>query len=819
MAALTRQQLSGESNTLKGFVASWFFPPSTSSEGIVAFKLLSHSEHHYDVCSSLSNQWGYDAKLPLESDNITPIQVDTDDIAVWVEAAVEEFEKRHAQEPYDFIMTRSMPPESIIVGERIKQKYPDVPWIASLGDPISRVPHMMRDLLDKTKSLTKNEKQELRVDLNELTDCSQWVGRGDAGVDLLCQYKKYEITAIKQADMLVFPNAPQAKFMLCGYRRDNVAIVSHSYDEDLYAMGTPASGDGEKVELVFLGQAYKDRSVEPFIHALNRLRDNNPYALEKLHVRFIGLVTDDSKSLIWNYCLNDVVSIEDGVSYFDSLAIMKSADWLLHVDGWFNAFSATGGSVYLAGKLADYVGARKPILAITGQHSPADRLIRQYGGYTYASRDIAGIADALERIALGTSSPEINEKYASWYSASEQASLLDRGMAQLSCTNREAECSKNADSVPACAKLLSICIPSYNVEHTLARCLNSLLACAHPEILDILVVNDGSHDRTAEVGLRYENEYPGIVRLIDKENGGHGSTINEALKHAKGDYFRVVDGDDWLDPDELTRLLDYLQTVDEPVDLIVSDYCQINMTNGEITRIAKKSQSISYDHVYAIGELDLTREYFSLGNSTYRTGLLRECSLKLFEHCFYVDVQFQMQPLPYIDKLVFLSGNLYHYAIGSTEQSVNPRSFVNRYENHDRVMRDTLEYYFKVRDKMKPSVAKYYEYLILNNFLKTHYTISLVFDRDRERGLRRAHEFDEYLRSLSQEWYRKAGEMYTILPDLRQCAFDPKRAPKKLALKKSHPSTLQRIGRKFVRKLMHGGMGDVVAAEVKKRNK
>ena len=800
-------------------MASWFFPPSTSSEGIVAFKLLSHSEHHYDVCSSLSNQWGYDARLPLESDNITPIHVDTDEIGVWVEAAVAEFEKRHAQEPYDFVMTRSMPPESIVVGEKIKQRHPDIPWIASLGDPISRVPHMMRDLLDKTKSLTKSEKQELRLDLNELSDCSQWLGRGDAGVDLLCQYKRYEITAVKKADMLVFPNAPQAKYMLCGFRRDNVAVISHSYDESLYPTETFSKSADSRVQLVFLGQAYKDRSVEPFIHALNRLRDNNPYAFEKLHLRFVGSVTDNSRSLIWNYYLNDAVSIEDGVSYLDSLSIMKRADWLLHVDGWFKAFSSTGGSVYLAGKLADYVGARKPILAITGQHSPADRLIRQYGGLTFAERDIAGIADALERIALGTYVPRINESYAEWYSSSEQARLLDEGIARLYGKRDIVGVFGEPNPVCKCDKLLSICVPSYNVEYTLGRCLDSLLACGSPEALDVIVVNDGSRDRTAEIGRGYEKRYPGIVRLVDKENGGHGSTINEALKRATGKYFRVVDGDDWLDPDELTRLLNRLRNMDETVDLVVSDYCQINMSSGAITRITKKSKAICYDRVYDIGDLDLTKEYFSLGNSSYRTGLLRECGLSLFEHCFYVDVQFQMQPLPFIEKLVFLDGNLYHYAIGDAEQSVNPRSFVNRYENHDRVMRGALEYYFKVHDKMKPSVARYYEHLVLNNFLKTHYTISLVFDRDRERGLRRAKEFDEYLHSVSSEWYRKAGDMYPVLIDLRQCSFDPKRVPQKLSLSKSHPSAMQRAGRKFVRKMMGGGMGDVVAAEVKKRNK
>ena len=115
---------------MRVFVASWFFPPSTSSEGIVAYKLLKNSTHEYEVCSAVSDQWGYNKQFLVETDSINE----------WVEEAIFIFEREHERKPYDAIMTRSMPPESIDVAKAIKEKHPDLPWIASLGDPISRVP-------------------------------------------------------------------------------------------------------------------------------------------------------------------------------------------------------------------------------------------------------------------------------------------------------------------------------------------------------------------------------------------------------------------------------------------------------------------------------------------------------------------------------------------------------------------------------------------------------------------------------------------------------------------------------------------------------
>ena len=87
-------------------------------------------------------------------------------------------------------------------------------------------------------------------------------------------------------------------------------------------------------------------------------------------------------------------------------------------------------------------------------------------------------------------------------------------------------------------KYISFAIPCYNSEAYMAQAIESILPGG--EDVEILIVNDGSKDRTVEIGKEYEEKYPGIVKLINKENGGHGDAVNAGLAHASGKYFKVV---------------------------------------------------------------------------------------------------------------------------------------------------------------------------------------------------------------------------------------------------------------------------------------
>ena len=118
-------------------------------------------------------------------------------------------------------------------------------------------------------------------------------------------------------------------------------------------------------------------------------------------------------------------------------------------------------------------------------------------------------------------------------------------------------------------KILTIVIPTYNMQDYLRRCLDSLLVEQERlKKIEVLVVNDGSKDNSSAIAHEYETKYPEAFRVIDNENGNYGSCVNRGLKEAKGKYFRILDADDRFDTGALVQLVDVLATTD--LDLVFS---------------------------------------------------------------------------------------------------------------------------------------------------------------------------------------------------------------------------------------------------------
>ncbi len=101
--------------------------------------------------------------------------------------------------------------------------------------------------------------------------------------------------------------------------------------------------------------------------------------------------------------------------------------------------------------------------------------------------------------------------------------------------------------------LLSVIVPVYNAERFLRKTVGSIQAQT-VEDLEILLVNDGSRDRSPEICRELAKADPRI-RVFDKENGGASSARNVGLAHARGRYLGFVDADDWIHPDMYENLL------------------------------------------------------------------------------------------------------------------------------------------------------------------------------------------------------------------------------------------------------------------------
>lgn len=763
------------------FVASWFFPPATSSEGIVTYKLLRNSKHNYDVFSSTSKLWGYKAAMGRrDEENINCYTIETDDIDAWVEASVEKFEELYAQRKYECVMTRSTPPESILVGRRIKKNHPEIKWIASLADPVANNPYEIKAYIDECPSLFDYEKNQLKAALrgSDLEALEKWKKRPESGVQLMCKLKEWESSVLQEADMIISPTARQLQYILndTGWS-PKFQPVPHSFDADFYPKVVQKSGD--KMIFSFIGYSDTLRSLEPIVKALHVMKQNNSPFLENIEVRLIGNNPRFIRDMVLNYYLDDVIKFYPGVDYYKSLELMQESDWLIHVDAFFPTLYP-GGSIFFAGKIADYLGAGRPILALTSPGSPAERIISKAGGICMPIFDENAIADKLEQILIGAVKPELNQIYIQQYAAPNVAKHFDESidkMCGLDWSLRIDEWPETVVSNPE--KLVTICVPSYNVQRYLERCLRSLVSHPHAADIEVLVIDDGSKDHTAQVAKTFEQHYPGIIRLVQKENGGHGSTINRAIKEGVGRYFMVVDGDDWIDGDQFAKLLSKIKSGEIDTDVVSSNYHQINLESGKCT-LCGQDAKVEYFKPMHLEQLDTENIYFTLASSMIKLPLLKELNMPLQEHTFYVDVEYILFPVPKLNTATFVDYCIYKYCQGNAEQSIHIPTMVKRFDHHDRVMRRVLEY--GKNSQMTPAQRSYYD-AILKRLLITQYGLCFVYDEDKERGYARGKEFDAYLKATYPKLAKWIGTNMPIVRVARRCGFNARRAEHSLGMK------------------------------------
>ena len=764
---------------MRGFVASWFFPPQTSAEGLVTFKLLKYSGNEYDVCCSTSDLWGYEKKSHLESSNIHVYPVKTNDLNQWVKEAVDIFCQQNKKKSYDFIMTRSMPPESVQIGLKIKELFPDIKWIASFGDPISRNPYELYAYVFNASLISEQEKGELLSDLDH-GSLDRWLNHKVPQIKLLANEEQLERKALRLADNYIFPTKAQQLYTLKEINSNRAWVIPHTYDPELIEKVTEhkkTNNTGDTVVLTFAGLTDSMRSLKPLVHAADLMRKSENPALDKLRFRIIGITPQDVKDMAYNFHLQDYFSFEDSIGYDESLQVFVQSDWLIHVEAILTQPAIKNGSIFFASKLADYFGCKKPILALGDNRSPALQMIKKSGGITANPNDIISLSRLLTKIANHDIKVQVNDDYVMQFSAKVVAEKLDK-LLQKEISIEKHGSQRNEDSIVDASwrvwpnrnsqkeKLISICIPSYNVERYLDRCLLSMVRMKKAGYLDIIVVNDGSSDHTSQIGHIYQKRYPGIVHVIDKENGGHGSTINSALEHAVGKYFMVVDGDDWINSDDLDKVINEIQTKKIDVDLIQTNYCRVDMETGESTPCFQSG--MEYNKVYSFEDITSKDFYIVLSSSMYKTSVLHECKLKLQEKTFYVDVEYIMLTVPYIQKLVYLDASVYRYCVGNTEQSVALPNMVKRYDHHDRVMHRVIDFYKTVPAN---DVHKEYMKTIINRLLFTHYAIALVYDEDKQRGLRRGKEFDDYLKKAAPDLYSICTNNATFVHAYRKTKF------------------------------------------------
>lgn len=127
---------------------------------------------------------------------------------------------------------------------------------------------------------------------------------------------------------------------------------------------------------------------------------------------------------------------------------------------------------------------------------------------------------------------------------------------------------------------ISIIIPVYQAEKTLKRCLDSILQQSYTDY-EIIVVNDGSSDRSEEIILEYE-KITKKIKYISKENSGVADSRNIGIKNATGDYIVFVDSDDYVKSTIFTDITGYIE---QGIELIKWKGILVNEVGEEISTI------------------------------------------------------------------------------------------------------------------------------------------------------------------------------------------------------------------------------------------
>ncbi|HKL79729.1 MAG TPA: glycosyltransferase family A protein [Mobilitalea sp.] len=302
-------------------------------------------------------------------------------------------------------------------------------------------------------------------------------------------------------------------------------------------------------------------------------------------------------------------------------------------------------------------------------------------------------------------------------------------------------------------KLLTVAIPCYNSVAYMEHAIETLLFGG--DEIEIIIVNDGSSDDTQKIAERYQKKYPGIIRAIAQENGGHGEAVNTGLANANGVYFKVVDSDDWVNEKALIQVMETLKNLiadGNSPDLFLANYVY-ERAEAKKKKVINYNWALPKDQIFTWDDImHFKQSQNILMHSTiYRTKLLKDCGIHLPKHTFYVDNIFVFQPLPFVKTLYYMDVNLYRYFIGREDQSVNENVMIKRIDQQLRITKIMIESHNLAQIKSE----KLRNYMI--KYLSMMMTICTVFliKEGSDESLVKKQDIWEYLKNYDKWLYKK----------------------------------------------------------------
>lgn len=203
---------------------------------------------------------------------------------------------------------------------------------------------------------------------------------------------------------------------------------------------------------------------------------------------------------------------------------------------------------------------------------------------------------------------------------------------------------------------VSIIVPVYNSEKYLNKCLESLVNQTLEDI-EIIVVNDGSFDNSAQIIKNYCIKYPRKIISLLKENGGLSDARNFGLSCATGEYVGFVDSDDYVDTNMFLSM--YESAINENLDLVECNFSWIYDSNIKLD-IGKEYDSIK--SFFVNGRVMVC-------NKIFKTEIIKENHIEFPLGLIYEDIEFFYKYIPYVKRAKLLNESLYFYV--QREESIS----------------------------------------------------------------------------------------------------------------------------------------------------
>lgn len=308
-------------------------------------------------------------------------------------------------------------------------------------------------------------------------------------------------------------------------------------------------------------------------------------------------------------------------------------------------------------------------------------------------------------------------------------------------------------------KILTIVIPTYNMQDYLRRCLDSLIVPEEQmKQLEVLVVNDGSKDNSSAIAHEYQDKYPDTFRVIDKENGNYGSCVNRGLKEATGKYIKILDADDWFDTNTLESYLKYLLL--QNCDLVFNDCIKVNENGTEIGTFT--IQHMKSNRTYNFSILITKNIFPQMHCVAYKVSKLREIRYFQTEGISYTDQEWVTKPMINIQTVSYFANFLYCYLIGREGQTMNLSVMNRMFDNQKKIAFSLASYSHLLSvdkehiDYIRKKCYNFVQYLYYLHIVKGYFDKSdfIIFDSQLKK---------EYPKLYS---YLKCNSVFIILWEL-----------------------------------------------------